>query len=70
MMSPIDTDLMKHPAQSHIAPTAHERQALRAHRKARRDAFFAFAEQVFAQALRHPNAVPERAAPHLDQRPT
>ncbi len=57
MMMPFNTDLMKHPAAAHTAPTAHEREALRSRREARRAAFFAFVEEVFSQAPRHPASV-------------
>ena len=55
MMDLCNTDLMKHPAARHIAPTEHEREA----RRARRTAFLAFLEDVFFQAPRHPDKLIE-----------
>ncbi len=54
MMTPMHTDLMTHSTPA--APTAHEREALRARRQARRAAFRAFVAKVFSHAPRHPVA--------------
>lgn len=50
MMTPLHTDLMKYSAPA--APTAHEREALRARRQTRRAAFLAFIERVFSHTPR------------------
>jgi hypothetical protein len=55
MMTPFHTDLMKYSTPA--APTAHERQALRALRLARRAAFSAFIEKVLLHTSRFPVAV-------------
>ena len=46
MMTPMHTDLIKYSTPA--APTAHERQAVRALRQTRRAAFLAFIERVFS----------------------
>lgn len=50
MMTPMPTDLIKYSTPA--APTAHERQALRARRQTRRAAFLAFIEKVFSHTPR------------------
>jgi hypothetical protein len=52
MMTPFHTDLMKYSTPA--APTAHERQALRASRQARSAAFSTFIEKVFFRIPRIP----------------
>jgi hypothetical protein len=60
MMTAIHTDLMKY--STPVAPTAHERQALRARRQARRAAFSALVKKVllhaaqFAVVVKRPRA--------------
>ena len=51
MMTPMHPDLAKHSMPA--APAAHERDALRAYRKARRAAFLALIEKVFSYTSRY-----------------
>lgn len=55
MMDPVNTDLLKHKADRHTPPTAHEREANRA----RRAAFLTFIAEVFTQAPRHASPAAE-----------
>jgi hypothetical protein len=52
MMTPMHTDLMKH--STPVAPTAHEREALRIRRQVRRDVFAAFIKKVLLHAPHFP----------------
>jgi len=51
-MTVIHTDLMKY--STHVAPTVHERQAVRFRRQVRRAEFLAFIKKVLSYAPRVP----------------
>jgi len=57
MMTPMHTDMIKHSTPA--APTAQEREAARAHRRAGAATFVAFIRQMFAYAPR-PTVAPPR----------
>jgi hypothetical protein len=53
MLTPFDTALLRHPADRHRIPTAHERLAASRRKSGRHKIFRAFVARIFRRTSRH-----------------